>query len=186
MLKQQNKIIFLDRDGTINKDTHYLHRIDDFSFLPGAVDALAMFQTAGFKLIIITNQSGIARGLYTESEYILLNKWMIEELNKHGIEITASYYCPHHPDAVVEKYRIKCDCRKPKIGLFKKAMTSCDIDEANSWVIGDNMRDLAICAASSVRGILLYSEQNEHRNNIWKVKGGLKDAAEKVINGYFK
>lgn len=182
----KSKVIFLDRDGTINKDTHYLYRKDDFEFLSGVKEALLSFQTAGFKLIVITNQSGIARGMYSEGDYALLNEWMISELKKDGISIAASYYCSHLPYAVIEKYRIDCDCRKPKLGLFKKAMADFGIDESASWAIGDKMRDLAICEHSAVRGVLLYSGKEERAGNIFSIKGGLDEAAQKIIGGAFK
>ena len=180
------KAVFLDRDGTINVDTNYLYKSSDFSFLPGAKEGLKALQSAGYMLVVITNQSGIARGMYEESDYLALNQWMLEELKKDGIEIAATYYCPHHPQAVVEKYRIDCDCRKPKIGLFKKAAAEHGIDEANSWTVGDRMRDLAFCEHSKARGILLYSGCCERAGSVWKIKGGLKEAAQKIVSENFE
>lgn len=180
------RAVFLDRDGTINVDTHYLFKKEDFRFLPGVKESLKILNDNDFKLIIITNQSGIARGMYSEEDYLRLNEWMLTELKKSGIEISATYYCPHHPDAKNEKYRIDCNCRKPKIGLFKKAIEDFSVDENLSWAIGDKMRDLAICEESSVKGILLYSSNSECQKNIWKIKGGLKEASQKIIKGEFK
>ena len=113
-----NKAIFLDRDGTINVDKGYLYEIDAFELLPGVISALNMFRNLGFLLIIITNQSGIARGYYSERQYHLLNDWMIKMLMSKNVPIDASYYCPHHPDAKIDKYRIDCQCRKPQIGYW--------------------------------------------------------------------
>ena len=177
--------VFLDRDGTINVDTNYPHNRADFSFFHGAKEGLRMLSQAGFKLIIVTNQSGIARGMYTEEDYHKLMKWLYGDLKKSQIEISADYFCPHHPGGKIEKYRIECDCRKPNIGLFKRAIADFDIDESQSWAIGDRMRDLAICSQSSVRGVLLYNKNEERQKSIWKIKGGLKEAAEKIINGDF-
>ena len=144
------KAIFLDRDGTINIDKDYLYRIQDFEFIPRATEGLKILQDAGYKLFITTNQSGIARGYYTEEDYKVLNDWLIATLAKdYGVHITASYYCPHLPTShigtVVEKYRVDCNCRKPKIGLFTKAISDFNIDLSRSYAIGDKLRDLAIC-----------------------------------------
>lgn len=145
-----NKVIFLDRDGTINIDKDYLYCIQDFEFIPKAPKALKMLQNAGYKLIIITNQSGIARGYFTEDDYKSLNDWMIKTLAEdYSVHISASYYCPHLPTSyagsIIEKYRIDCNCRKPKLGLFAEAITEHNIDLSRSYAIGDKLRDLAIC-----------------------------------------
>ena len=150
-----NKAVFLDRDGTINVDKGYLYRISDFEFLPGAVDALRMLQNAGYLLIIITNQSGIARGYYTEEDFMILNDWMKNELMKHGVKISGVYYCPHLPDAEVERYRKVCSCRKPETGLFERAVHDFDIDLSKSYAVGDKERDCSICLKSECRGFLI-------------------------------
>lgn len=156
-----NKAIFLDRDGTINVDKGYLYKIEDFEYIEGAVDTLKWLNDSGFILVIITNQSGIARGFYTEEDYKRLDTWLKNDLGKKGIKIAASYYCPHLPEATIEKYRCECNCRKPNIGLFLKAKNDLDIDMDNSFAIGDKMRDLEICKHSKVRGILLSKEKVE-------------------------
>ena len=178
------KAIFLDRDGTINIDKNYLYKISDFEFLPGVLESLKKLSDAGFLLFIITNQSGIARGYYTEGDFAVLNRWFISELNKHGIIITDIYYCPHHPEAKVEKYRISCDCRKPKLGMFYKAISQYNIDLNKSFAVGDKERDLEICKKTPVRGILLYSDLEksiEKSNNCFKIKGGLKEALDIIL-----
>ena len=182
----KNKAVFLDRDGTINADTDYIYKIADFNFLPGVKDGLRLLSEAGFTLIVITNQSGIARGMYSEADYMRLNEWMISDLKKAGIEIAASYFCPHHPDGYVRKYKIECACRKPKTGLFEKACSDFEIDKSQSYAIGDRMRDLTFCTQSLVRGVLLYNDKEERIGNIMKITGGLKEAAEIIINGDFK
>ena len=138
------KAIFLDRDGTINVEKDYLYRIEDFEFLPRVIDALKLLQSAGYLLIIITNQSGIARGYYKESDYEKLNAWMLKELKQKGINISAVYHCPHHPNAKIDKYRVNCSCRKPNKGLFEKAINDFNIDLSLSYSIGDKIRDCAI------------------------------------------
>ena len=146
MISIKNKAVFLDRDGTINIDKDYIYKVSDFEFIPGAVEALKLLQDAGYLLIIITNQSGIARGYYTEEDYEKLNDWMIKTLaEQYGVFITASYFCPHHPEAVVPAYRINCSCRKPGTALFEQAIREHDIDLSSSYAIGDKLRDLAIC-----------------------------------------
>lgn len=159
MISIKNKAIFLDRDGTINIDRNYIYRINDFEFIPHAPEALKLLQDAGYLLIIITNQSGIARGYYTESDYEILNDWMLNTLkDEYKVHITASYYCPHHPSGAVEKYRIDCNCRKPQIGLFEQAIKDFDIDVDHSFAIGDKLRDLAICERQTEEQLLNFSD----------------------------
>ena len=172
----KTKAIFLDRDGTINVEKDYLFKIPDFEFLPGVIDALRQLQTAGFLLIIITNQSGIARGYYTEEQYKELNDWMLEELRSHGVNITAVYYCPHHPEAKVEKYRKNCSCRKPKLGMYEQAVKDFNIDLGSSYAIGDKIRDCAICKTTECRGFLIAS--NEKSSEIEDVKNGKYERVE--------
>ena len=181
-----NNAVFLDRDGTINVEKNYLYKIDDFEYLDGVKEGLRILQNAGFKLIIVTNQSGIARGYYGEEDYKKLEKWMLDDLEKSGIHITASYYCPHHPDAKVDNYRIDCACRKPKLGMYEKAIMEHNIELDGSVAIGDKLRDLAICCKpeieNKVQGYLLYSELKEERENIHYVKGGIFEAAKMIVN----
>ena len=132
-----NKAIFLDRDGTINIEKNYLYKIDDFEFLPRCIDALRLLQNAGYKLIILTNQSGIARGFYSEKDFLKLNEWMICELAKHSVSIERVYYCPHLPDAKMEMYRKICECRKPKIGMFTQAIEEFNLDIRQCYAVGD-------------------------------------------------
>ncbi len=164
------KAVFIDRDGTINIEKHYLYKIEDFEFLPGVVDGLRLLQDTGYKLIIITNQSGIGRGYYTEEDYNTLNNWMIDELKRHDVVIDAVYYCPHLPDAKIEKYRKICNCRKPAIGLYERAIKDFDIDISCSWTIGDKIRDCSICEKTECKGFLI--ENNEKVEIIDAVKNG--------------
>lgn len=155
------KAVFLDRDGVINVDKGYVYKIEDFEYLEGAIDNLRWYQEQGYLLFVITNQSGIARGYYTEEQYLTLERWMIADLKSKGIEITACYYCPHLPDALVPRYRCKCECRKPGTALFHKAAEQYDIDLRKSIAIGDKERDLTICNESGARGILLLNGWND-------------------------
>ena len=155
----KNKAVFLDRDGTINVEKHYLYRQEDFEYIPGVIDALRKLQELGYILIIISNQSGIARGYYTEEDYKRLDDWMKDDLKQKGINITASYYCPHHPEAKIIEYRCECKCRKPGTELFRKAKEDYNIDMGASLAIGDKVRDLAICMGEDVKGFLLTGEK---------------------------
>ena len=151
----ENKTVFLDRDGTINVEKHYLYKISDFEYVDGAVLGLKALSDMGYLLVIITNQSGIARGYYTEEDCLKLDRWLKNDLAGRGIQVAGSYYCPHLPDGTVSKYVVNCDCRKPKTALFWKAAKDLDIDMDHSFAIGDKERDLSICEESRVKGILL-------------------------------
>ena len=166
-----NKAVFLDRDGTINVEKHYLHKVEEFEFLPGVIEGLKILQDAGYLLVIVTNQSGIGRGYYTEEDFHHLNKWMIDTLKKQGVDITKVYYCPHLPNATVESYRKDCDCRKPKLGMYMQAAHELDIDVDSSYTIGDKIRDCAICESTGCKGFLIAS--NEKDEVIDCVKHGL-------------
>lgn len=160
-----NKAAFLDRDGTINIDKNYLYKIEDFEFVPGAIETMKKLKDLGYLLVIITNQSGIARGYYTEEDYFALTEWMKEVLLSKGVSIDGIYYCPHLPNAEIEKYKVECTCRKPETGLFYKAAVELDIDIDNSIAIGDKMRDLAICDETMCRGFLIDKISDDTRAN---------------------
>ncbi len=186
-----NKAIFLDRDGTINVEKDYLYKIDEFEFLPRVPEALRLLQAAGFLLIIVTNQSGMARGYYSEEDFLKLNKWMISTLEAEGIHISRVYYCPHHPEGTIEKYRIDCNCRKPRLGMYEQAATDFDISFSESYAIGDKMRDCAICNVSDCRGYLVgnnesYSVINQVKygsNTRIKYSKDLFSAVYDIVNG---
>lgn len=167
----KRKIAFLDRDGTINVDKGYLYRIEDFEFLTGVVNALKFLTGSGYLIVICSNQSGIARGYYTEDDYYKLNHWMLEQLSIEGIKIAGTYYCPHLPDAPLAEYRVDCECRKPKIGLFKQAIEILDqryqLDLVGSVAIGDKLRDLSICTEIGCAGYLIgHNESTNIISNI--------------------
>lgn len=159
-----NKAVFLDRDGTINIEKNYLHKIDEFEYLPGAVEGLKRIYDMGYLLIIVTNQSGIARGYYSEEELHQLNEWMISDLDTKGVKISKVYYCPHHPNASVARYRCDCNCRKPKTGMFWQAQKEFNIDLSESYAIGDKLRDLSICNETAVKGILIGKSEIRSEN----------------------
>lgn len=149
MGKTKNKAIFLDRDGTINKDTRYVFLIEDMKILPDVVNGLKRFQKLGYKLIVITNQSGIARGYYTLQDAERFDAELARRLEKEGIIIEKFYQCPHHPDFTDE-----CDCRKPKKGLVVQAAKEFDIDPEQSLFVGDMDGDILLgrnCGGTTFR-----------------------------------
>ncbi len=129
------KAVFLDRDGVINIDKAYVYRKEDFEFCQGVFEALKHFQSLGYLLIIVTNQSGIARGYYSEKDFETLMTWVQEELLHVNIKLDAIYHCPHAPDD-------GCSCRKPKSGMLEEAIRAFDIDVRQSWMIGDKPSDI--------------------------------------------
>lgn len=170
MKDNKRPAIFLDRDGTINVDKDYLYRIEEFEYVDGVIDALKTLLNLGFILVVVTNQSGIARGYYTEEDLAKLNEWMQEDLRKRGVVLSGVYYCPHHPEALIPQYRTKCNCRKPATGLYWQAEKELQIDMSKSFVIGDKIRDLAICEESGVTGILLGKLVNGDADNVYARK----------------
>jgi D-glycero-D-manno-heptose 1,7-bisphosphate phosphatase len=142
------KTIFLDRDGVINKEVNYLHKIDDFEFIDGIFKTCLYFQNLGYKIIIITNQSGISRGYYTESDYQKLTQWMLEQFQYKNVNILDVFHCPHGPDST-------CDCRKPKPGMFLKAKAKHNTDMEKSWMIGDKERDIIAANRAGIHNTIL-------------------------------
>jgi D-glycero-D-manno-heptose 1,7-bisphosphate phosphatase len=141
---------FIDRDGVLNEDRGYVSRAEDFHWLPGAVPALARLQGAGYALVIVTNQSGIARGFYTQADFEALTAHMREQLRAAGVTLDAVESCPHLPTATVPEYRLDCDCRKPRPGMILRAAQALDLDLAASCLFGDKARDIAAGRAAGV------------------------------------
>ena len=136
-----NKAIFLDRDGTINIDHGYVHQIDDFEFIEGSINALKKLKEMGYLLVLVTNQSGIARGYFTEAQFLRLTEWMDWSLAEQGVDFDGIYYCPHHPDGKGE-FKEDCPCRKPKPGMLLDAMKALNIDPQQSVMVGDKIEDI--------------------------------------------
>jgi len=133
---------FIDRDGVINEDRGLVHSVQDLVFLPGAVQALRELRSAGYLLVVVTNQSGIARGLYSEADFLELTAHMQRSLLAAGVRLDAVRYCPHLPDASVERYRLDCQCRKPRPGMLTGAIEELRITPADSMLIGDRKSDI--------------------------------------------
>lgn len=137
-----NKAIFLDRDGTINREVDFLRRVEDLRLLPKAASAIMLLRDLGFLVIVISNQSGIARGILTAADLETLQEELARRLKAKGAAIDAFYHCPHHPDGAVKDLAIECSCRKPAPALFKKAAEDFGVDFSSSYAIGDRLRDL--------------------------------------------
>lgn len=153
IFRMPNKAIFFDRDGTLNVDVHYLHDPADFVWVDGAIEAIRWANEHGYLVIVVTNQSGIARGYYDEAAVHHLHDWMNTELEKHNAHIDAFYYCPHHTEGKLPAYTKSCDCRKPAPGMILRAIAEHDIDPAASWMFGDAESDVAAAENAGVRGV---------------------------------
>ena len=160
MVLGEKRAAFLDRDGVINIDYGYVHKWEDFHFCEGAIEGMKNLLSLDFKIIIITNQSGIARGIFSEKQYYELTKRYLFQLQKKGIEITSVYHCPHHP-SYSEKPFDNCNCRKPKPGLFKKAINSFNFSLDKSIAIGDKERDLIAAKRAGIKNKFLISSDND-------------------------
>jgi len=147
--------LFLDRDGVLNEDRGYVHSWDQFRWMPGAIDAVAAFNRAGWLVFVVTNQSGIGRGYYTEADMHALHEQMARDLAAHGARIDAFYYCPHHPQARVEAYRHPDPPdRKPNPGMLLRALAEWPVDAGRSLMVGDKPADMEAAARAGVRGLL--------------------------------
>jgi D-glycero-D-manno-heptose 1,7-bisphosphate phosphatase len=147
--------VFLDRDGTLNHDTGYVHRIADFRWLPGAMNAVRALNTRGYHVFVVTNQSGVARGLYSEAAIRDLHEWMNGELRAAGARIDDFRYCPHHPEGSVAAYRTACSCRKPAAGMLLDLMRAWPIVREESIMIGDRESDAAAGAAAGIASAIV-------------------------------
>ena len=147
--------VFLDRDGVLNEDRGYVHRWEDFAFLPGVIDALRRLQQKGYLLVVITNQSAVARGLCAEADVLALHERMRAFLHGQGIELAGIYYCPHHPQGSVARYTRACACRKPEPGMILRAAREHGIDLSRSLLVGDKLSDLEAGRAAGLPSLYL-------------------------------
>ncbi len=154
-MSEKNKAVFLDRDGVLNQEMgDYVTKFEDFHVLEHNFATLKELQDRGYKLIVATNQGGIAKGWYTEEQLAEMHAHLRKLYAGHGVEFTDIYYCPHHPNFTGD-----CDCRKPKPGLLLRGIAEHNIDPAKSYFIGDRERDLEAGTAAGVKGILINSDQ---------------------------
>ena len=156
-----NKALFLDRDGVINVDKEYIYKPNDLHFMDGIIKLIKTAKNKYYKVICITNQSGIARGFFTENDLQVFMTYLNQELiNLIGFPLDAYYYCPHHPFGVVEEYSYVCDCRKPATGLLEAACKDYNIDCNNSIFIGDKFTDLQAAEKMNIKKLYFYSKTN--------------------------
>jgi D-glycero-D-manno-heptose 1,7-bisphosphate phosphatase len=147
--------VFLDRDGTLIDDVDYLSGIDQVTLFPWTIDALRLLARAGFLIVVVTNQSAVARGIVTEEFINATHAELNRRLGRGGARVDAFYFCPHHPDATIERYRGQCRCRKPEPGMIEDAARDLSIDLSGSWMVGDRWIDVATGNAAGVRALLV-------------------------------
>ncbi|MGN1393224.1 MAG: D-glycero-beta-D-manno-heptose 1,7-bisphosphate 7-phosphatase [Succinivibrionaceae bacterium] len=171
--------IFLDRDGVINKEYDYVHTIDDFEFIERTIEALKIIKEKGYAIVIVTNQSGIARGLYTEEDFLKLTEWMDWTLQDKGIILDGIYYCPHHPTNGIGKYKCECNCRKPKPGMILESARDLKINLKKSYMVGDQGSDIdAGISAGITNNYLIESCHKVSEEDRSKAKGIFKNLYE--------
>ncbi|HKP95515.1 MAG TPA: HAD family hydrolase [Fibrobacteria bacterium] len=187
--KTNRKAVFLDRDGTLNKNTHYLIDFEDFELLPGVEKALRLLQELDYRLFVVSNQSGVARGFFPFEAVEALHAKIASHLAGLGIRLEELVFCPHHPEGKVERYAKDCDCRKPKPGMLRYLAAKYDIDMAGSIMVGDSESDAMAGVNAGAAGVWLKPEsgvipltgQVDNRENI-KEFVSLLDFAESLRN----
>ena len=152
ILSNKKKIVFLDRDGVINIDKHYLYKIEEFEFTDNLFEACKYFISLNYEIIVITNQSGIGRKYFSEDDFKKLTAWMLNEFKKNGIKILDVFYCPHTPNE-------NCSCRKPKPGMILQANDKHNIDFENSWLIGDKISDINAGINAGIKNTILITSE---------------------------
>lgn len=162
----KRKAAFLDRDGVINIDKAYVHRWEDFEFVTGAIEGMRKLQDAGYLLVIVTNQSGLARGYYSEAQYLALTQTLRQYLAEQGVKLAGIFHCPHHPDGKVQSLAMLCNCRKPRPGLLIEAANELGLDMPNSLLIGDKQTDIDAARAAGVGRA--YSVDSTNKENLVK------------------
>lgn len=150
-----SKAIFLDRDGVINEEMNYLHQVEDCRFLPQVFESLQKASSFGYKLIIVTNQAGIAKGKFTDADYQALTGWILKRLGEKQIPIDGVYHCPHHPESSLAEYKQSCSCRKPKPGMLLQAAREHHLNLSQSYMIGDKTTDILAGKTAGCKTILV-------------------------------
>lgn len=179
------RAVFLDRDGTLNEEVGYLYRPADLVWTPGAVEAVRRLNDAGWLVIVVTNQAGVARGFYTEADVEALHAHMQAELARAGAHVDAFYYSPYHPEAAVERYRRASACRKPGPDLYTRAIAEWDVDAAASATVGDKATDLIPARALGMQTILVetgYGREQAGEAVADAVVPTLADAVERLLS----
>lgn len=180
------KVVFLDRDGVINKEVKYLHKISDFELTHKCLLGLRNILNRGFEIIIVTNQAGIAKGLFRDRDYKTLTKYYLDFFESQGIHILDVFYCPHHPEGAVKRLSIKCNCRKPLPGMLLEAAKKYKIDLKSSIIVGDKLSDiLAGKAAGVANKVLVKSGHNLTNQCIGQADNISEDLYTLSISSFF-
>ena len=153
--------VFLDRDGTLIEEVGYLSHLDRIALYPWSIESVKLLNRAGFKVVVVTNQAGVARGLFDEDFIDEAHRFLDQKFSDGGATIDKFYYCPHHPEASVEAYRCECDCRKPKAGMLWKAAQELQLELSHSFVIGDRLSDLRLGPAVGAKSVLVRTGYGE-------------------------
>ena len=159
--KTKRRAVFLDRDGTINVEKDYLYKVEDFEFITGAPEAIKRLKGAGFLVIIVSNQSGVARGYFDERTVLMLHQHIQTLLAGYETAIDAFYFCPHHPEEGIGDYKVDCDCRKGKPGMLLQAAKDYDIDLCRSFMVGDKLADIEAGQRAGCQPILVLTGYGE-------------------------
>lgn len=180
------KCVFLDRDGTINREVGYLCEVENLEILENVVEGLRLLQQE-YLLIVISNQSGVARGYFSETKVDRINAEITKRLEQHNVFIQEFFYCPHHPEGIVKEYAKVCDCRKPNIGLIERARKKYDVDISKSYMIGDKISDLLLAKNAGCKGIFVktgYDLQGKEQIKQLSdyISDSLLEAAEWILN----
>lgn len=154
-IDSMERVIFLDRDGTLNEEVNYLHRREDLRILEGVPEAIRRFREAGYRIVVVTNQAGVARGYYSEEDVHVLHQYMNELLRAEGAAVDHFFYCPHHPEHGIGEYKKACHCRKPETGMFEMTEQYYTVDKKHSWMIGDKLIDVQAGRNYGVRTALV-------------------------------
>ena len=165
-MEKKIKVAFLDRDGVINKDIGYLSNYEQFEYIEGSIDAMKILEEEGYRIIIITNQSGIARGFFSLREYEILTNQYLTYLKNFGIIVLDVFYCPHHADGIRSPYNINCDCRKPKPGMILKAIKKYNICLNSSFLVGDKYSDIKAAKFAGIEKTYLVKSKYLDKDKI--------------------
>jgi len=149
------RAVFLDRDGTLVREKHYLAQPEALELLPGSGEALRLLRQTGLALVLVSNQSGVARGYFDEAQVAAVHARLAELLAAEDVVLDGVYYCPHHPEAKLAAYRLHCDCRKPAAGMLRRAARELALELDGSWVVGDKPEDLALGRGQGLRPVLV-------------------------------
>ena len=167
------RAVFLDRDGTLLEEGNYVDRLDRLVFYPYSIDVVRILNRANFAVVVVTNQSGVARGLYTEDFVREAHRYIDGQLKAVGARVDGYYYCPHHPQGIVKSFRRECECRKPKPGQLLQAAKDLNLELTTSFIVGDRWKDVEAGEAVAARGILVRTGYGRDQENEYSPRGAV-------------